>query len=280
MSSPPPDPASNGVISPKYWLGPYALAVSTLYLWGYWGSFQINILEYIGIADIVKGAIYPIGSAFAFLALGVILGEIFSPNLEPGGGAHTAIGKVINRWAAPLFAVFVICVALLAIFGPVQKWKVLPFLFALAAYFPLKSSGFLRAELKSEGARSISIYLLTALIPFAYGRGALEANAVLTGAKYSYPTTTLPEISTTVGVSPQLRMRYIGKAGDRYVFFDPTNKGTSFIAMATVPNLTLAQYTSEPVSMPAAARKGASSASAPDTPSGPASVPKPARSAS
>ena len=250
MSLTPTNTVSIAVISPKYWLGPYAIAVSTLYLLGYWGSFQINVLEYISISDMVKATIYPLGSAFAFLALGVILGEVLSPNIEPGGGAHTAIGKFVNRWVRPLFIVFLVLVALLAVLGPVRKWYFLPYLFALALYIPLKSSDFLRAELKSDGARSVSIYLLTALIPFAFGRGALEADGIITGANYSYPTTVVPEAPSSVGASLAARLRYIGKAGDRYVFFDPTSKSISFVAASSLTNLTLVRHTAISIPTP------------------------------
>ena len=273
MSSPTPNSASNTVTSPKFWLGPYALVVSTLYLWGYWGSFQINILEYISISDIIKGTIYPLGSAFAFLALGVIFGEVLSPNLQPGGGVHTTVGRFVNKWATPLFTVFLVSVTLLAVLGPVQKWQVLPYLFALAVYIPLKSSDFLRAELKSDGARSVSIYLLAALIPFAYGRGALAADGILSGTNYSYPTTALPGTPSSAGASPTVRLRYIGKADDRYVFLDPVSKSTSFIAASSLTNLTLAHHTARAISIPATVENTTPSASTPRAASEPASIP-------
>lgn len=44
----------------------YALAhgivASVLYLLGYWGTFQINPLEHIGIVDVVKLAVYPLST--------------------------------------------------------------------------------------------------------------------------------------------------------------------------------------------------------------------------
>lgn len=38
-------------------------ATSTLYLWGYWGSFDINILEFLGLSDILRVAAYPLASS-------------------------------------------------------------------------------------------------------------------------------------------------------------------------------------------------------------------------
>ncbi|MFC1562333.1 hypothetical protein ACFL4Q_04985 [candidate division KSB1 bacterium] len=61
----------------KYlWLAaPYFIAVGLLYLWAYWSSFGINILEYAALSDVVKVAIIPVGSAFFFILIGFILGE-------------------------------------------------------------------------------------------------------------------------------------------------------------------------------------------------------------
>lgn len=41
---------------------PYAIGVSVLYLFGYWGTFQINPLEYAGVGDLVKLAAYPLAT--------------------------------------------------------------------------------------------------------------------------------------------------------------------------------------------------------------------------
>lgn len=49
---------------------PYSIAVSVLYLWGYWGLFQINPLEYVGIGDVVKLSVYPLSVA---LVTGAVL---------------------------------------------------------------------------------------------------------------------------------------------------------------------------------------------------------------
>ena len=47
---------------------PYAFLCATLYLYSFWSSFNINFLEYISIADILKIAICPIvGALLAFL---------------------------------------------------------------------------------------------------------------------------------------------------------------------------------------------------------------------
>ena len=59
----------------KYiWLAaPYFITVGLLYLWAYWSSFGINILEYAALSDVAKVAIIPVGSAFVFVFSGFIV---------------------------------------------------------------------------------------------------------------------------------------------------------------------------------------------------------------
>ena len=68
----------------------YFLAVGVLYLWGYWPSFGVNVLEYAGLTDIIKTAAYPVASLFVFFAVGAVFGELLASDaLPPGGGAGT-----------------------------------------------------------------------------------------------------------------------------------------------------------------------------------------------
>jgi hypothetical protein len=280
---PPPTPESTTtVLSAKNWLGPYAIVVSSLYLWGYWGVFEVNILEYIGISEIVKAAIYPIASAFAFFAIGAVLGEALSPTLHlpPGGGANTTVGKLLRKLAPILITAYLLAVTLLFLAGPVEKWRTLPVLFAIAVYLPLKSTNLLRTEFESDGARSIVIFLIAALVPFAYGRGVLEANDVLEGKKFAYSVGELPGVPFTATAKPGERPRYVGKANDRYVFYDPVAKSTSFIATSELKTLTLKRQ--EPSSGASAAIPASAPASAPlNRPaSNPMSASSPAKGAS
>lgn len=47
---------------------PYSIGVSVLYLLGYWGTFQVDPLEYVGIGDVVKLAVYPLSTMLVLSA--------------------------------------------------------------------------------------------------------------------------------------------------------------------------------------------------------------------
>ncbi|RYF30216.1 MAG: hypothetical protein EOO23_05620, partial [Comamonadaceae bacterium] len=106
-----------------YWSGVYGFAVAILYLWGYWSPFDVNILEYVSLSDIVKTAAYPIVSVFVFLAIGAVAGDFFFPvkPLQSGGGANTKIGQLLRRLAPIIAVLYMVATVLVVIFGPIQK---------------------------------------------------------------------------------------------------------------------------------------------------------------
>lgn len=72
---------------------PYGSALSLLYLWGYWGPFNINILEFVGFSELAKLALYPFLASFIFILFSVAFAEVMrGDSLPPGGGAETRIG--------------------------------------------------------------------------------------------------------------------------------------------------------------------------------------------
>jgi hypothetical protein len=243
MSDLPQRKRPQSFLSPKYWLAPYAISVSTLYLWGYWGSFHINVLELVDLTDIIKAAVYPVLLAFAFPAIGILLGHVFSPirDLPPGGGAGTRLGKFLHRrWViSSLIALWVMVMIFLLLAETLEKWRILPFLFATPVCILLKSAGLLADEFKSEADRLIVVYLLAFLPVFAYGQGVWDANDILIGSKYMYAVSDLPGQPTIVGTESNSLPRYVGRVNDRYVFFQPTNRGISFIAVDEVKALVL-----------------------------------------
>lgn len=60
----------------------YALFVSISYLWGFWGHFDINILNYISVSDIIKSAIWPMVIALAMYFMQVAMNNYNGPRTD------------------------------------------------------------------------------------------------------------------------------------------------------------------------------------------------------
>ncbi len=201
------------------------MTVGVLYLWGYWSTFNVNILEYLSLADVIKSAAYPIASVFVFLAVGAVFGEAMSGGavLSPGGGRDTKAGKFLNRifpWLLLLYATATLALLLL---GPVSKWNALPILLALPAYFYVKKSGFLLSALPHDSMRSITIFLLAVLPIFAYGQGKLKANDVVEGTRFEYVLSPIENVTVESNATALQRPRLVGHTGDFLFFLMPVN---------------------------------------------------------
>ena len=55
---------------------PYLISVGTCYLFGYWGAFGINVLEFISFADLGAVAVYPLMVSLVFALAGVLFSEL------------------------------------------------------------------------------------------------------------------------------------------------------------------------------------------------------------
>lgn len=97
---------------------PYAGLVSTLYLLGYWGSFNVNILEYVGLQDLIKLALFPFLGAFIMLLIVYGMQEIIQWKLiSPGGGSNSALGRLFNKYWFILLYLNSIIIGLIIIFA-------------------------------------------------------------------------------------------------------------------------------------------------------------------
>jgi hypothetical protein len=84
-------------VSYLYFGSLYFVTLGVLYLWGYWSSFGIDILEYISVAEVLELMAHPVAYGFAAFALGAVVGSYFPPLrrvFPAGGGRHPT-----TRWA-------------------------------------------------------------------------------------------------------------------------------------------------------------------------------------
>ncbi|MBM6447342.1 MULTISPECIES: hypothetical protein [Pseudomonas] len=223
-----------------YWSSAYFFAVAVLYLWGYWSPFKVNILEYVSLSDVLKAAAYPIASVFIFLALGALLGEVMFPHgLLPKSSGVTKVGRWLHRIVPHIETFYVAGALLYAIFGSVDKWRIVPVLIAIPVSLTLKELGVLQNFLKSDRSRTFVLFLLTALPPMAYGQGALKANDIISGKTYTYVISEVAGHSFDPGSKVNARLRYVGKAGDQYFLYAPETNSVLILSISEAKFLEL-----------------------------------------
>lgn len=227
-----------------YWASAYGFAAALLYLWGYWSPFDVNILEYLSFSDVVKTAVYPIGSVFVFAAIGAVAGEVLFPTglMPSGGGANTKVGRALRRVGPVLLALYVLGILLILWMGPLRKWNILPVLIAVPVSFGLKEAGFLREVLVSDRVRTVVLFLVAALPAFAYGRGVIRADEIRVGSAFTYVISSIEGFPVDTDEKPLSRPRYLGRAGDQYLFFVPEQRTLLVVAQDQIKLLELKQY--------------------------------------
>lgn len=164
-------------------LTPYSLVVSLLYLFGYWSSFDVNILEYIAISDVIKSTLTPLLYAFIFVAFGVALGSAVNAPLAkfmpPGGGRHRPEAKhfraILWLGLGVLFAS--ICYVVFFQSGN-SRWLRVAALAMMLMPFLIGDASFAKGYLKHDQLRVVVINILASLSLYSFGWGASDAQSV------------------------------------------------------------------------------------------------------
>ena len=224
----------------------YFLSVGVLYLWGYWSRFDINILEYLGLPDVIKLTAYPIASAFIFAIVGAVMGEftVGEKTLLHGGGRNKLVGVFLNKHKSKVVGLYVFGTVSLYIFGPESKWQVLPLLAAIPIYVAAKDAGLFEELKLPVGTRSIVIYMLSILPFWAYGHGRLDASDISHGFKYKYLAESLPGLQIEDPTKEQNRYKYLGHAGGFIFLLSPDNKTVVIVNFEKIDALRLTSQTS------------------------------------
>ena len=171
--------------SRSLWIaGAYTLVVTSLYLFGYWGRFGLNVLEFIGIGDIVSHALMPFLASIAFAVLGFVISTV-DPRRDlfpPGGGADNRIGRFGRAHWRLLLTLDLWALALVAIFGPEPLRWFLVIIFIVPAATALTHLDFLIAAMPSPSVRAFVLDFSLMIAASAFAVGRLQADSLLKGA--------------------------------------------------------------------------------------------------
>ena len=200
----------------------YFISVSVLYLWGYWSPFDINILEYLSLTDIVKTTAYPIASAFISLAAGIILTGLTGTTPEPGSRSQTPIGRFFNKNLKRVtFLYLIVTLSLLKILPTQYSTLIVPALLDIPLAIYADNLKLLARIIPAYRLRGVCTYMLAVLPFFAFGQGYWKAQQIINGEKFDYVTSTVSGLQTLGINEPTRSPRFVGHAGDHIFLWDP-----------------------------------------------------------
>ncbi len=198
---------------------PYFGAVAACYLFGYWGAFNVNILEYVGFADIAKLSIYPLLASLAFVLSGYLISELLAaPTLPVGGGNDTPIGRFGLKHGRVLLALMVALGAGVVLFGQ-EPWRWF-FVALVGGTFstPLQRSEWFIEKIPDPKVRAtlLSLALLLPGLSFAFGR--MDSHLVKAG----HPANVVDVGRSKLQLSddPKYPVSLLGFVGGTYVLFE------------------------------------------------------------
>lgn len=207
-------------VSFTYIVSVYIVAVCTLYLWGYWSHFNLNILEFVGVTDIVRVAAYPLVSSVFVVFVGGLLGawmptELAGKTYEKKPSKRT---QDIFLWVAlglPLASFF------LWELLPAEKWLFAPMFLTpfIAMWVCIKTKiGEWFGVSVNQAFYAVLLIVGVAWSSFGFGRDA--AIEITAGDNFSYFVGNPAETDDVIK-----QKRYIGYAGGYFFMYDPQSKG-------------------------------------------------------
>ena len=198
----------------------YCTGVGALYLFGYWGPFDVNVLEFVSLGDALKLAIYPVLVGISLAPLGFLLSQfLLEKRLPAGGGADTAVGRFGRRNWRPLLSIVVGAVFGVALFaeesGP--KWVLLGFLVSFLT-LPLTHSPTMINWIPHPTVRSWVLFngVLIAAMAFAFGRAG--ANAARLGTAPLIVDVQRSNLSLTE--TAERPVVYLGRIGEFFALYE------------------------------------------------------------
>jgi hypothetical protein len=206
---------------------PYAFVVASLYLFAFWGSFKINILEFVGFSDLVRLALYPLAISLILYLPGVALSQLATGNsLPPGGGADTAIGRFgLKHWRILVAMDIVIVLAVALFLNQPEKWIVIASIVSFLSA-PLTHLDAFVALIPNPRARGSILFLLIFVLGLAFATGKLQAYAITHGrAAYLVDV----QSSGLQLAEKTSELSYVGYLSENFVLYENGTKRIVFV---------------------------------------------------
>jgi hypothetical protein len=212
------------------------LVLAALYLFGYRGSFGLNVLEFIGIGDVLSHALYPFVGTLVLLGVGYVSGalrvKLFPPIVDEDARVVRFTRKHWNRLVA-----LVLVAVLIVIFAPeAVKWFVLtiPLLFVVRTFDQL---GYFITLIPSPQARSAVLYTIPFSALFAFAQGRLNGYQILDGQA---PLVVDVRASGLHLLSDEEHpVSYVGHVSDFFVLYESSRSSVVILRTGKVASLAL-----------------------------------------
>lgn len=228
-----------------YFATSYGFVVSMLYLFGYWSTFDINILEYIKISDVIKISIYPIITTVGIIIIGYIVADFVArwgdkPNVQKSEKL-----KKLEKWIRFIAEYFFIVMLILfsSYFLYMRMWISFWAFFSLACpsftnYILFKYKvEFVKKLIPFPGYETLILWIFIAILSSAFGYGKIRSLSILETGNCFYINVSIFKDKELF--QDQKRLKYLGLGGDFMFFLSEDNAKIYILETSKIPILEL-----------------------------------------
>ena len=209
-----------------YFVTPYALISSLLYLLGYWSTFDLNILEFISISDIIRLSIYPIAVSIIFVIISFVVGTYYRSSTPT---------KKSTKWVAYIGILIIACIAHYK--GYPIWWLLIGLFLTEIIYHGFYKLNLLETFIPNKRAQSTVLWILIAVPILSFSYGKIHSNEILDGKKAQYVNVSI--FKNQESFRNQEHLKYIGLKGDYFFFLSIDNAKLYISKSSEVPILEL-----------------------------------------
>lgn len=202
-----------------YAMPPFLLGVGLLFLWGYWGTFDVNVLEYLALTDVVKVAAYPIlayGAVTLYSLVAMLWFDVHDVRRKEGG--RLAVSKLF-KWT--MGSATVGASVYLIAKGDSERWLSVALTLGLLVSMAAIESKRLWDRIEPTWFSILTVIVVCMLPAIAFGLGKSNAERILMGTSFHYLVESRESLPVRVNGDAKVQPRHLGYAGDHHFFLDP-----------------------------------------------------------
>lgn len=214
---------------------------------GFWSVFDVNILQYAGISDVVSTALFPVVIGVVAVMFSIWVGQlsrssVSTPNSAQPPQVPWLICYLLRK--GRVVAVFYLTFLIVLMYSDAPgKWTALPIIvgLGLAIYLGIKKISF--TSHLSLQVQSWIVLIIVTLPLFAIDRGNFNAGLIRDGVAFLYVVA--PDSAVVPNTPPEKKSRLLGHIGDYDFFYDPELKSVRIAKVKDDSVLELKKYKRE-----------------------------------
>jgi hypothetical protein len=213
----------------------YFTACGGLWHIGYWTTFDINILQYLTLSDIIKSYIIPFitSSVYFFATYLYTAFIIYSTKIKNPGehsfgkGANTKLGIMFNKYLSIILMLDFLLIVILLVWGPDYKWIFVAVLISAPISVRLTNTNLMTNIFANPDIRVSIFNFLIALPILSFGFAKWTSYKVFKNKNYEIISKL--ESNSLKNTNQLIGLKYLGTVGDVYFLSTVDNSEIIFL---------------------------------------------------